>query len=189
MNKSYCVAAAAACLLGLGLRAEAQDAPVVEPTAEHKRLAEDVGVWDAEVKLWAQGPGAEPTVSKGVEEISVMPGGLWQLGKFEGKIGDKEFVGRSVTGYDVHKKKYVGVWVDSTDPHMMLTEGEYDEATHTETATAKGTDPASGKPYDLKMTTLHKGKDARVFTMNMKIAEAGDEFFKLMEISYTRRAK
>jgi hypothetical protein len=187
MNKSFCVAAA--CLLGLGLRAGAQELPTFEPTAEHKRLAEGVGVWDAEVKLWAQGPAAEPTVSKGVEEVSLMPGGLWLLSKFEGKIAGREFVGRSTTGYDAHKKKYVGVWVDSTDPHMMITEAEYDPETKTETATSKGVDPASGKPYDMKMTTVHKGKDTRVFTMNMKIPEAGDDYIKLMEITYTRRAK
>jgi len=187
MNKSFCVAAA--CLIGLGVRAGAQEMPVFEPTAEHKRLAEDVGVWDAEVKLWAQGPGAEPMVSKGVEEISLMPGGLWQTAKFEGKVAGREFVGRSVTGYDVHKKKYVGVWVDSTDPHMMITEGEYDPETKTETATSKGVDPASGKPYDMKMTSVHKGKDSRVFTMNMKMPEAGDDYIKLMEITYSRRAK
>lgn len=187
MIRSFCVAAA--CLLGTAFEARAQEPPVIEPTAEHKRLAEGVGVWDAEVKIWAQGPGAEPSVSKGVEEVSLMPGGLWQLSKFDGEMAGRAFVGRAMTGYDVQKKKYVGVWIDSTDPHMMITEAEYDPETKTETATSKGVDPSSGKSYDMKMTTVHKGKDLRVFTMNMKMPEAGDEFIKLLEITYTRRAK
>jgi len=189
MNKSFCVMTATVCLLGWGLRADAQDLSRSKPTAEHERLAEDVGVWDAEVKFWAGGPGSEPIVSHGVEEITMLPGGLWQLAKFEGKVGEQPFVGRSSTGYDAHKKKFVSVWIDSTDPHMLLTEGEYDAATHTETSAGKGTDPASGKPYEVKSTVVHKGKDARVFTMNIKLDEAGDDYIKLIEISYKRRAK
>jgi Protein of unknown function (DUF1579) len=188
MNRSYCVVAAA-CLLGLSLRAVAQEEPVVKPTAEHERLAEDVGVWDAEVKFWAKGPDAEPLVSKGVEKISMMTGGLWQLAEFEGKVGDRPFEGRGAKGYDVHKKKYVGVWVDSTDPQLLQTEGEYDAATQTDTETGNGIEPRSGKPYQVKSTTVHKGKDVRVFTMNIKTPESGGEYIKLLEITSKRRAK
>ena len=59
-----------------------------------------------------------------------------------------------MAGYDVHKKKYVGVWVDSTDPHMLLTEGEYDAATHTETATGKGRRSGFGKAVQGQVHSL-----------------------------------
>src|SRR6478672_6202108 len=98
--------------LGLGLTgwttgARAQESPVPKPTAEHERLAQDVGTWDATVKVWAQGPSADPSVSKGVEIVKLLPGGLWQLSEFHGKVGDLPFHGSSQTGYDPKKGKYV----------------------------------------------------------------------------------
>ena len=58
--------------VGLGLGccgwttgARGQESPVPKPTAEHQRLAEDVGTWDATMKLWAQGPNSEPVGVEG----------------------------------------------------------------------------------------------------------------------------
>ena len=76
------------------------------------------------------------------------------------------------TGYDPQKKKYVGTWVDSMSPSVMVTEGEFDSKTDTMTMNSKGTDP-SGKPYDLKLTTVYKDKNTRVFTMFMKSGDSG----------------
>ena len=53
--------------------------------------------------------------------------------------------------------------------------------------TAKGIEPGSGKPYDAKMTSVFKDKETRVFTMSMKNDQAGGEFIKMMEITYSRR--
>jgi hypothetical protein len=66
-------------------------------------------------------------------------------------------------------------------------EGDFDPKTNTMTMTAKGTEPASGKLYDAKMTSVHKDKDTRVFTMSMKSDETGGEFIKIMEITYNKR--
>ena len=55
------------------LMAQAQ----MPPTAEHKALESDVGVWDAEVKMW-QTPDSEPMDSKAVE-TNKMLGKLWLL--------------------------------------------------------------------------------------------------------------
>lgn len=53
--------------------------------------------------------------------------------------------------------------------------------------TTKGTEPASGKPYDARMSSVHKDKDTRVFTMSMKTNQTGGEFIKIMEITYIRQ--
>lgn len=180
-------------VVGLGLSgfatlAKAQESPVPKPTAEHERLAHEVGTWDATIKSWVQGPSAEPIVSKGTEVVKLMPGGLWLLTEFHGKAaGDIAFHGAGATGYDPKKGKYVGTWVDSMSPAVMLTEGDFDPKTDTLTMTAKGTEPASGKPYDAKMTSVFKDKDTRVFTMSMKTDQTGGEFVKIVEITYTKR--
>jgi Protein of unknown function (DUF1579) len=174
--------------LGAAGLARGQDGPPVpKPTAEHTRLAKDVGTWDATVKSWTR-PGSEPTVSQGVEVVKLMPGGLWAQSEFDGKFGDQEFHGCGQTGYDTKKGKYVGTWVDSLTTEIMIMEGEYDPAARTLTMYSKGTDP-SGKAYDAKMTGKHEDDDTRVFTMSMKSEETKGEYVKVMEITYKRRAK
>jgi len=53
--------------------------------------------------------------------------------------------------------------------------------------TAKGTEPASGKLYDAKMTSVHKDKNTRVFTMSMRSDDTGGDFIKIMEITFNKR--
>src|SRR5262249_32965694 len=93
--------------LGLGLivaaligEATAQEAgfPVPKPTKEHDRLQKELGTWDATVKSW-QDPKAAPTVSKGTETNTMLPGGLWLLSEFKGEFGGMEFHGRGQTSY------------------------------------------------------------------------------------------
>jgi hypothetical protein len=150
-------------------------------------LAKDAGTWDATIKSWSA-PDSQPAVSQGVEVGKLMPGGLWLQTEFDGKFGDVEFHGCGQSGYDAKKKKYVGTWVDSMSTEIMMMEGDYDEATRTVTMYSKGHEP-SGKEYDAKMTTKHEDDDTRVFTMSMKSDETKGEYFKMLEITYKRRAK
>ncbi len=173
-------------LFGLATFSNGQDSPVPKPTPEHKLLAHGVGTWDATIKSWMQGPGSEASVSKGVEIVKLMPGGLWLVSEFHGKFGDMEFHGQGQSGYDPLKKKYIGSWIDSMETTIMIMEGDFDPKTSTLTMYSKGVDPA-GKPYESKMVEVHKDKDARVFTMFMKSDETKSEYVKIMEISYVRR--
>jgi hypothetical protein len=175
-----------ACAAGSARGQDAQAIP--KATAEHERLAKDVGTWDATVKSWMRGPDSEPTVSQGVEVVKLMPGGLWAQSEFDGKFGDQEFHGCGQTGFDTKKRKYVGTWVDNLSTEIMTMEGDYDSASRTLSMYAKGTDE-SGKAYDAKMTTKHEADDTRVFTMLMKSGETKGEYVKVMEITYKRRAK
>lgn len=178
-----------AAVAGLVLAGAARAQEPFKPTEQHRELAKEAGVWDAEVKVFLRGPEGPPEMSKGVSESELLPGGLWLTSKFEGKMGDAPFTGRGLSGYDPAKKKYINVWVDSTDPHLTLLEGEYDAATKTLTSLGKSTDPRTGKPYDVKTTTLVKGDDERIFTFYIKNDETGGEFYKLLEMTYKRRGK
>jgi len=173
-------------LFGLATHSNAQEAPAPKPTPEHERLAQGVGTWDATIKSWMAGPASEPSVSKGVEIVKLMPGGLWVLSEFHGKFGEAAFHGHGQSGYDPVKKKYVGTWVDSMETSIMMMEGDFDPQTHTLTMYSKGVDPA-GKPYDAKMVEVEKDKENRVFTMSVKSDETRGEYIKVMEISYVKR--
>lgn len=187
MNQFARVALFAAAGLAMAGASRAQEP--FQPTDQHRQLAKEVGVWDIEIKLFLHGPDGPPEVSKAVQESELLPGGLWVASKFEGKVAGMPMTGRGFSGYDPTKKKFVDAWVDSTDPYVTLLEGEYDAATKTLTSLGKSNDPRTGKPYDVKTTTVIKGDDERAFTFYMKNDETGGEYYKLMEMTYTRRGK
>lgn len=171
---------------GLAAQGDAQETPAGKPTIEHLRLAHAVGTWDATMKSWVRGPDADPIVSKGTEVAKLMPGGLWLLTEYDGKVGEIPFHGVGQTGYDPRKGKYVGSWVDSMSPALLVTEGEFEPKTRTLTMTASGIEPSTGKPYEARMTSIYKDKDTRVHTMSVKNDRTQGEFVKFVEITYSK---
>jgi len=156
-----------------------------KPTKQHNAMAEDVGVWDADVKIWVS-PDAEPLSSKAVEKNEML-GNLWLISKFEGDFGGEKFTGASAVSYDPIKKKYVGSWVDTMSPFMMTMEGEYDDDPKTLTMMGEGTDHMTGKPCKMKMVTKYASNDEKTFTMYSEGKGDGKDWQKTMVIEYTRR--
>ncbi len=189
LTKSMSRLCVVAALLGTSATARSQEGgpPVPKPTAEHKILADDEGTWDASIRSFMAGPDAEPTVSKGVEINTVVPGGLWLLSKFRGDFGGTSFEGHGQFGYDPTKKKYVGSWIDTMSPSLSLLEGTYDAKTRTMTFVGDGVDPATKAKYTQKMVTTAKDDGTRVFTLYMKFGGAGGDEVKFMEVTYTKR--
>jgi hypothetical protein len=157
-----------------------------KPLPEHKILASDEGTWDATIRMYAGGPDAEPSVSKGSEVNEVLPGGLWVLSKFEGEFGGMKFHGRGQFGFDPVKKKYVGTWLDSMSTVLSVLEGDYDAKTKTMTYVGDGYDPEHKAKFSQKMVTTTKDDGTRVFTLYMKF-EGQPAEAKFMEITYTKR--
>jgi Protein of unknown function (DUF1579) len=157
-----------------------------KPLPEHKILASDEGAWDATIRMYAGGPDAEPSVSKGSEVNEVLPGGLWVLSKFEGEFGGMKFHGRGQFGFDPVKKKYVGTWLDSLSTVLSVLEGDYDAKTKTMTYVGDGYDPEHKAKFRQKMVTTMKDDGTRVFTLYMKF-EGQPAEAKFMEITYTKR--
>jgi hypothetical protein len=150
-----------------------------KPGPEHEVLKNDVGTWDATVEMM----GLAPSVSKGVE-TSTMVGGLWLVTDFKSEMMNQPFQGHGVSGYDLTKKKYVGTWVDSMSPGMMLGESTYDPKTKTMTGEMEGPD-MSGKMEKMKSVTEWKDPDTRVFTMYMTGPDGKEA--PVMRITYKRR--
>jgi hypothetical protein len=160
--------------------------PALTPSAEHKILTDEVGTWDATIKLWL--PGSEtPVESKAVETVSLMPGGFWTLSRFEGEVMGQKFTGHGQNGYDPNKKKYVGTWIDSMTPSLMVLEGTYDPKTRELTMLAEGFDLTIGEVTRTKMVSKSDGPGQRKFSMYMASKSTGDKFVRSMEVEYTRR--
>jgi hypothetical protein len=175
------VAAAAIGVAGLSSIATAEQ--YMTPVKEHELLAKEVGVWDADVKIWEK-PDAEPMTSKGVEKNEML-GKMWLVSKFEGEAMGQKFTGHSALGYDPKEKQYIGGWIDSMSPFMTEMEGKYDESTKTLTMEAEGTDCMTGEECEMKMVTKWTDENSKTFEIHRQ-GEDG-EMWKTMEIKYTRQ--
>jgi len=185
MQKGIVVSVAAlAGAFGFAGAVLAQEMPQLpKPGPEQAVLQSDAGVWDATVEMFMM-PGGAPATSQGIETNTVGCGGMCLLGMFQGEMMGQPFTGQSITAYDAVKKKYVGLWMDSTSLGPSLSEAAYDSATKTMAGTMEGPD-MSGQVS--KMVTRSESKDAdhRVFSM-YSVGPDGKEVLGL-RITYARR--
>jgi hypothetical protein len=162
-------------------QASPQAPPAIKPGPEHEMLKKDVGTWDATVEIMM--PGAPTSTSKGVE-TNRMLGGLWLVTDFKSTMMGQPFQGHGVTGYDVHKKKYVGTWTDTMSTGLYTGESTYDPATRTVTGSMEGPDE-TGKPTRMKAVTQYQDDNTKVFTMYMTGPDGKE--VPSMKITYKRR--
>lgn len=146
--------------------------------AEHARLAESAGVWDARC-VW-HGPSGDVEF-RGRETVAVACGGLWVFSTFASEFQGAPFAGRGVRGYDPESKQVVGTWVDSGSTRVMQLAGGFEGDALV--LTTEGRDPESGERYVEKHVETRKGANERVFRM---LAEREDGEHELMRIVYTR---
>ncbi|TWT99354.1 hypothetical protein Pla108_02910 [Botrimarina colliarenosi] len=156
-----------------------------EPTAFHRDMAREVGVWDAKVTVWTA-PDAEPEHSTGVETITAM-GPLWTVGKFQGDFAGMPFEGRSQMGYDPAEKQYIGTWIDSVSPYLMTMQGSYDPSTHQLTMESNCRCWQTNEPQKGRMVTTYLDENSKVFE-TFGPDDEGNEF-RSMRIEYTRRGE
>jgi hypothetical protein len=147
-------------------------------------LEKDVGTWDATVKVWP-GPGAQAMESQGSETNELLEGGLWLVTRFKGEVIGVKFTGVGTYGYDPIEKKYIGTWVDTMTPHLMITKSDYDETTKTMTGVAEMRDAFTGEQYKTKVVSTYGGDDQRTMKM-YRTGEDGQDW-QVMEIQYTRK--
>ncbi|MFN0053904.1 MAG: DUF1579 domain-containing protein [Planctomycetales bacterium] len=153
----------------------AQEPP--KPGPEHERLKEMVGTWDAVIEMEGQ-------KSKGSATYKLVGGGMWLVSDFQGDFGGLPFEGHGVDGFDLRKKKYVSVWVDSMESSPLRLEGTYDAKTKMLTMSGESFAP-DGSPMKLKTTTQTKDKDHSTFKMFMVLPDGKDQL--MMTIEYTRK--
>ena len=151
----------------------AQDFP--RPGKEHKELAKLAGKWKVKV---TEGFSAGQT---GASEFKVVCNGMWVASDF--KMDDGSFTGQGLDSYDVTKKKYVSVWVDSMGGPPLVFEGDWTEPGKMMVQTAKGVGP-DGSAVEFRSVTKYPSDKAMNFELFMKAA--GPEV-KLMAIEYTKQ--
>jgi hypothetical protein len=186
MQKFFAYLCVAAPLFGITSVVAAQEMPP-KPTAEHKIVTADEGTWDATAKSYQNGPDSEPVVSKGVEVNRIVTGGLWLSSIYKGDFGGIAFEGHGNFGYDPGKKKYVGTWIDSMSPSLIVLEGTYNPETKTMTYVGDVGSPTDSTKVTYKMVTTAKSDSSRIFTLYMTGTQTGGKEAKIMQTEYTKR--
>lgn len=162
--------------------AAAQEAGA-KPSPEHKLLAQDVGERSGTMKLWMQGPDAEPVDIPFKEVNTSILGGLWMQTEFE----SGPYKGHGMIGYDPKKKKYVGTWTNNMAPNLVLMEGTYDEFAQEITMTFKDYDQATGKLTDHK--TVRTVDPSKPETMTMYKKSDNGKWIKTFVLEYPPQEK
>lgn len=157
---------------------------LMAPNENHAYLAGYAGSWDVTTTAW-MAPRAEPTVSKGAMEASMILGGRYLLMKYAGTMFGQPFEGMQIVGYDTMAKKFVTFWIDNTGTAFYLTSGTRDEAAGVETQYGEWPDPMTGGSSKVKGVTRTVSSDEFVYEMYM-IGDDGDEF-KSLENRAVRR--
>ncbi len=173
--------------IAIGAQLSAQDFPAPEPTDAHKLFTKDVGTWDCEVKMFLQGPTGPPAVFKGVETNKLVSGDLFVQTDFTCQMGEREFEGHGLMGYDARSKQYVGTWVDNFTSAPLTLKGTHDAKTGVFTVHSTVVDEA-GQEMQQKQTTTWNDDGTKTFKLFL-VVEAEGKKVDILLMSMTAKKR
>ena len=168
-------------VLGFALSSSAEEQS--RPPVELKVIKASIGVWDAEIEVWPQGPDSPSMKFKGVETNRPY-GEHWLASDFDSEFGGQTLKMHSIVGYDLDSKKMVGTIIDH-GPHAATMTGTYDEKSKTVQWITKARD-LQGKPILQRTLITQENENERVLVL-MVPGDKKDEFTKFMRIRFVRR--
>lgn len=148
-------------------------------------IEESIGVWDAEIKVWAQGKDSPPITFKGVETNRAY-GKYWLSSDFDSEYAGTVVRVHSIIGYDADKKQLVGTVIDQGKYSASMT-GRYDPKAKTVHWTTKAKTP-NGQLMTQETSVIHKSPTERFLILSMPI-DGKDDYSKFMEIKFKKRKK
>jgi hypothetical protein len=155
------------------------------PGAQHAQLAKGAGDYDITVTSW-EGPGAAPVVEKGTATRTMMLDGRVMAEEVHSSMYGQPFTGHGMQGYDNVSGKAWSTWNDSMSTGLMVSQGDCD-ANGACTFTGSWNDPVTKKMTTAHMSTHWTSPTVEVFEMHGPGPDGKE--FKMMEITYTKRAK
>jgi hypothetical protein len=183
---SRAVALLAVIALGLSAPSWADEKEnLMKPGKEHKILSTLAGTYHAKVKDYFDSSKG-PVESTGIAKRKMIMGGRFLEELYEGKAMGQKFYGLGINGYDDHKKKYTGVWIDSMTNATNISYGTYDADKKTFTYLAEDFDPFLGKKMKSRSVLRILSDSEEELEMYRSPIEGGKEE-KVLEIHYTRK--
>jgi hypothetical protein len=151
-----------------------------KPVAEHERLDALAGSWKQEI-VW-HAPAAGKASGRSVNR--------WILGRrflqCETVGGSGPFYSEGLTtlGYDVRKKEYFALGIDTMGTAYVNPHGRWDEAARSFVLKGEWLDDLSGAPYAFTQTFRIEGKDRYVYELVFDVPNQPP--LKVLEITHTR---
>lgn len=153
----------------------------MNPGPMHEILAQRVGEWKAEVKMWMD-PSQPPTLSEAKTICEPMLGGRYFKATHTGNMMGMPYEGYEINGYDNLKKEFFNVWIDNMGTGVMMNYGSYDETNNTLNYNGLMTGP-TGDDMEVRMTVKLIDNNNSIFEM---FADMDGQEVKWMEIKYIR---
>ena len=137
------------------------------PLSEHDWLQQFVGEWDSEAECFMD-PDGPPVKSRGRERIRAL-GGFWIVSEIEAEMMDRPFRTVQILGFDPHKERFIGSWVDTMTSFMWHYEGTLNEARNLLTLHTEGPCPMrSGGLSKFRETLEIRDRDHKVYTSSIQ---------------------
>jgi|SRR5579859_1170686 len=184
MNASAWAVLSATILSGSLLAGAEQGHEMPKPGKHHEALKYFEGTWDVTATFLAE-PGKPMAESKGSEKAEMILGGFWLATEYKGEMMGTPFAGRGTMGYDPHKKKYVGTWIDSLASGLYVSEGTADENGKVFTMIAQGYCDSAGKSITMKQ--VYEIKDPDTWTLSFLTPNPDGKEVPTGTIEYKRR--
>ena len=171
-----------ALIFGVAISCIAQEEPTSKPI-ELEVLKASIGVWDAEIEFWPEGPDSSSIKFKGVEENRPY-GEYWIASDFNSEYLGQTMKVHSIVGYDLDQAKLVGTVIDH-GPYAASMTGIYDKASKTVRWMTEAKAP-DGKAMVQQTSITQKGADERVLVLSVP-GEKEDDFIRFMQIRFVKR--
>jgi hypothetical protein len=155
------------------------------PSPEHKVLDRMAGAWDTLTRYWPA-PGAEPVEAKGTSQRKWILDGRFVMEELDGGNLVLPFKGVALYGYDVFEQKHTAAWVDTMNTSILANLGSYDRTNDVVNFSGQYKDPWTGTKKKERGATRFISKDKH--TLEICVTEPDGKEFKMLEITYTRRA-
>ena len=156
------------------------------PGPMHQMMAQWDGTWVGDVTMWM--PGAPEQKSTSLTENKMIMNGLYQETTHTGNMMGMPFNGKSLMGFDNHKKEFVSTWIDNMGSGIMVMNGTWDSASKTITFKGNYIDPGTKQNCDMRETFQIVDDSTQVLQMFGPDPKTGQEM-KTMEIRFKRKNK
>jgi hypothetical protein len=153
------------------------------PGEMHNLLAAEAGTWKEEFIIYPD-KNSSPLYGSASCIISMIHGNRYQQAVHSGKLGNQEFTGTGMVGYDNVSRQFVSTWVDNTGTSTLITYGQYDREKGVIVFTGTMPDPVTGKTLQVREDYYLVDDNTR--RMEMFIIGPEEEEFKSMEINMKR---
>lgn len=155
------------------------------PGAAHAQLAKMEGTYDLSVISW-DAPDKPPRTEKGTATRKMIFDGRVLVESVDSTMQGQPWQGHGMHGYDNVSGRHWSTWNDSMSTGVMLSDGECDDKGAC-SFTGSWNDPITRGKINARMTTSWTDANTEVFTMYTPGPDGKE--MKMMEITYTRRAK